>query len=211
MQDEFWIGVYSTIAAALVLGALGWFAQQFWIARAKRLLPSRVSLVFEETDQYRRSESVQGKHDTFVRTFYVIGVVNRSGSTLHGVQCFVTDWDFEMLPDPSLPRKHPLQPVGQPKGAERIDVPPSTNNQPSAYFELVDILARSTASDSDGANPTLCSTYGLGSLPFNCTISASLEGDGFVLPALFSVATRIPRTDERDVQLIPLTVKRLPV
>ena len=146
---------------------------------------------------------------------YVLGVVNNSRQTLHGVQCFVTGWDFQLAADYQVPPKQPLQPVGQAKGSERVDVPPSTNGQPSAYFEFVDHCAPTSSIDgANGNSPGLCAIFGFGQLPTVSKIDVSLEGDGFSIPARFSVATR-QRSAEmlggeyHDVRFLPLTVKRL--
>lgn len=207
-MHEFWISVYATIAAALILGSLGWLAQRFWVQQAARQLPSSVAIVFDGSSaQFKRYDTVRSGELKQTRTVYVLGVTNRSGATLHGVQCFVLGVDEYS----GIQERRPLQPVGLPAHAERIDVPPSTNNQPSAYFEFVETYSQ----EADGGWVWLCVPYGENQLPFIANVTVSLEGDGFQHEARFNVANRrFGYFDEQqewhDVEMIPLTVTRLP-
>lgn len=208
---NFWESVYATLVAALILGAFGWLAQQLWRRRAARLLPSQVSLVFDDSSaQFRRMETVAASPEVRkVRTVYVLGVLNTSGTTLQGVQCFVLGVDEYA----GLQERRPLRPVGLPPHAERLDVPPSTNNQPSAYFAFVeDVTDTGTAEDGWAF---LCVPFGESLLPFVAHINISLEGEGFVCEARFQVSKRKPGhfNDEQEwneVEILPLTVTKLP-
>ena len=197
------------MVAGVLLAMFWWLWELFKNARARRLLPSLVSLFFEDTDQFRRTQSPDVNGKKLVRTVYLIGVINNSPKTLHGVRCFVLSVEGYQ----GEQRRRPLQPLGVPRYAESIDIPRSTNGQPSAYFEFV---ADHTARDkpAEGTFGWLCVPYGDAMLPPIAHVEVALEGDGFTKPATFSVAKRKRGAETLsgeyiDVRLTPLTVKRI--
>ena len=207
---DFWTKVYATIVAAAFLGVVGALARKFVTVRERRLLPSKVSIVFEDSDQFRRYESVASESGPkLTRTVYLVGAINNTRATLHGVQCFVDSVEEYQGPETA---RRPLQPLGAAKYAERIDVPPSTNSRPSVYFQLVEDFTRTKLAE-DGWS-WLCVQFGSAQLPFIAHVNISLEGDGFTKKARFSVSRRKRRAEEldgtyTDVQLTALTVRRL--
>jgi len=100
-----------------------------------------------------------------------------------------------------------------PNFAERIDVPPSVNGHPSAYFEFVEDRTEPDNPAQDTWS-WLCVKYGEAMLPVVGHVDVVLKGDGFSKPATFTVSRRNRRAETLsgeyfDVQLTPLTVKRV--
>ena len=165
------------MVAGVLLAIVWWVWERFKNERARRLLPSRVLLSFEDTDQFRRTESSEVNSQKLVRTVYLIGAINSSPMTLQGVRCFVLSVEGYQGDQ----RRRPLQPLGVPRYAESIDVRRSTNGQPSAYFEFVeDHTAPNKPADDTFA--WLCVPYGDAMLPpiAHVEVALAFRGDRIV-------------------------------
>src|SRR5687767_13358373 len=95
LDGAFW----QNVVATLVAGAIAWLGavllNRAIRRRSTHLLPGQMSITFDpRSDQYRRFKTVESENGKkFLRTFYVLGVLNESGTTQHGVHCFVTGVD----------------------------------------------------------------------------------------------------------------------
>jgi len=182
---DFWTNFWANALATLGLGFAGWVATRVYARWELHRRPGRIAFAFDgSSEQFKRYQTIEKYQLT--RVYFVVGVINRTAHELKGVQCFV----LGVREDRRIGERRPLQPVGEPKGSERVNIPPSTTDQPTAYFELAEMYLRNDEPEASSDMAWLCVTYGENMLGFSSHVRISLEGEGFALEEWFHVFTR---------------------
>ena len=184
-MGEFWTNFWANALATLGLALAGWVLAKLYARWEFKQRPHRIAMAFDsESAQFKRYETIEKYQLT--RVFFVVGVVNNTGYDLREVQAFV----LGVQEYRGTRERHPLQPVGAPKGSDRINVPPSTNNRPSAYFEIAEMYLKEGEPEHVSDMAWLSVTYGESALAFSSHVQISIEGEGFAIEGEFHVYTR---------------------